>query len=173
MQAIPEQGGGHLPQGGGHLPAEATYRNPTVWGPALWTVLYSLAGVEDAAAKLRNAVSLLPSIIPCPVCQVNCREFLRDYPADEFIVSRDTYLQYLTILRAFIRKKLGKPDYALLLSDAETRFAAEYPRRQKAVAEMRSVLLDYGKNLEFVPFLHRHPVAARLQRFSSLVAKLA
>lgn len=63
---------------------------PSIWGPALWTILHSAAervgqnvvvGIRfDEIRELELLVKSFPIALPCAICQQHSREYLRNHP---------------------------------------------------------------------------------------------
>jgi len=61
--------------------------DPTVWGPALWTIFHILAehmgnqGIDaDQARDFEVIVHMIPQILPCAECQAHSRTYIAANP---------------------------------------------------------------------------------------------
>ena len=69
---------------------ESADGNPVTWGPPLWELLHLIAervgrsgtpSIDiDQAILMDIVVQLLPSVIPCDLCQAHCRDYLAKHP---------------------------------------------------------------------------------------------
>jgi len=66
--------------------ADAT-GDPTVWGPAVWSIFHILAahvgkqGIDtDEARDFEIIINMIPQILPCGLCQIHSRTYLQANP---------------------------------------------------------------------------------------------
>ena len=88
---------------------EVTYtgsKDPSIWGPQLWSVLHSLPESAKSLEKLKNCLQNL--CLPCQACQSHYDEYLSENPAS-LIGTRTEAFDWIFNLHNEVNTRLGKP----------------------------------------------------------------
>ena len=88
---------------------EVTYtgsKDPSSWGPQLWSVLHSLPESAKSLEKLKNCLGNL--CLPCQACQSHYDEYLSKNPPS-LIGTRTEAFDWIFDLHNEVNARLGKP----------------------------------------------------------------
>ena len=102
------------------------------WGPVLWTILHALAErsgklvspsyYDDERRQWIHLLTILPKMIPCPMCRVHSEEWLQTHPVTEIKNLKEEFhtwiVSWVYDFHESVNLRVGKPsfDKALLSS---------------------------------------------------------
>ena len=94
--------------------------DPELWGPHAWIFLhYVTFSYPDKPTwkdkqNMRDFINLLPEILPCHKCKMNCASHLKDMPLnDSALSSRSSLVQWLVDFHNCVNKMNGKKELTL------------------------------------------------------------
>lgn len=90
---------------------------PCVWGETMWTMIHLLTyyypaepsdNVKRAAYQQIHAYRYT---LPCENCRRGFRKELLETPVEEFLESRETFIEWGIEIHTSVNKRLGQPDF--------------------------------------------------------------
>jgi hypothetical protein len=90
---------------------------PTVWGDPFWSFLFLLAYYypahpsDDVKRAAFATVQSLRFLLPCEHCRPEFRKEILETPIEEFLESRESFIEWVIEVRSNVDKRLGKPPF--------------------------------------------------------------
>ena len=122
--------------------------NPKVWGPPLWKKLHTITfdypehidenNPQDVAIKkgVRQLFLELRSAIPCKECRTSYRRFIKQFPVEPHLHSRDSLSRWLYDIHNMVNAKLRKKENDLYLKKMQE--LDDYSRVYRISPEQRN-----------------------------------
>lgn len=110
---------------------------PEVWGPHFWFTLHTISFFYPeypTSTDMRNYKEFFERFalfIPCSSCQQHYKQFLKQYPIDGYLDSRDSLSRWVVYLHNKVNVRNGKPEWSY--DDVVKDYRRKYsPQKEKA-----------------------------------------
>ena len=93
---------------------ETTVKNPKLWGNSTWFFLHcsSFNYPKNPTKKDKKYYKLflvsLQYTLPCKLCREHLKDYLNNYPVDDYLENKKKYIQYIIRLHNHVNKKFKK-----------------------------------------------------------------
>jgi len=91
--------------------------DPHVWGDVFWTYLHLLTYYypahpsDDVKRAAYNNIHSLRFLLPCEHCRRGFRKEILETPVEEFLESRETFIEWGIEVHTSVNKRIGKPPF--------------------------------------------------------------
>lgn len=92
--------------------------DPKIWGRPYWFVLHiaSLTYPENPTNEDKinysNFIRSVSHVLPCASCQYHFKEYIRNYPIENYLDSKNNFIEWLIIAHNNVNRKNGKRQFS-------------------------------------------------------------
>ena len=94
---------------------ECKNRDPSHWGPGLWSTIHTIAAGADTQEKreaFKIFVESLCGCLPCDKCRIHLDKNLDKLPIDNYMVSNVELFKWSWMLHNIVNKSNGKKEFS-------------------------------------------------------------